>query len=281
MLPTADRRLNTPAERDLQLVQITDPHLFGDPAARLRGVASLPALRAVLHAAREDIAQADLILATGDLVQDDAAGYAHFHDCLAPLGKPVLAIAGNHDIGPALRGALAREPFQVHGHRDIGSWRLVMLDSSVPGRAAGALGTAELERLDARLAEAADRHALVCLHHHPVSLDSRWLDQVALENAEDFFRVIERHPHVRGVVFGHVHQAHDSHRGEVRILGTPSTCAQFMPGSERFQVDPRPPAYRRITLRPNGGLSTRLCWLAGYGAGADVFTATTQNSLRA
>lgn len=270
---------------DALLVQITDTHLFGDSAGRLRGVPTLPALRATLELAREDIAACDAILATGDLVQDDAGGYAHFHDALAPLGKPVLAIAGNHDVKPALNAALAREPFQLHGHHDLARWRLVMLDSAVPGLASGELSAAELERLDATLAESADRHALVCLHHHPVSLDSRWLDQVALVNAAALFEVLARHAHVRGVLFGHVHQAHDSQHGAIRLLGTPSTCAQFMPGTDRFAVDARPPAYRQLLLRANGTIGTRLHWLAGYGAGRDassaVFAATTQNSLRA
>ena len=272
--------MNTHASpSDPQLVQITDPHLFGDPAARLRGVASLPALRATLELAREDLAQADAILLTGDLVQDDAAGYAHVRDAFAPLGRPVYTIAGNHDVKAPLRATLSAPPFLLDGHHDHGAWRIVMLDSSVEGRASGELSAAELSRLEAALAGADGRHVLVCLHHHPVSLDSRWLDQVALQNAADFFAVVDRHPAVRGIVFGHVHQAHDSLRGDVRILGTPSTCAQFLPGSDRFQVDARPPAYRHLQLRANGAISTRLHWLAaGYASG---LTATSQNSLRA
>ena len=101
---------------------------------------------------------------------------------------------------------------------------------------------------------------------------------MALQNSRAFFTVVDRHPAVRGIVFGHVHQAHDGFRGGVRILGTPSTCAQFLPGSDRFQVDPRPPAYRHLVLRANGAIGTRLNWLASYASG---LTATSQNSLRA
>jgi Icc protein len=274
-----DERLKNPLHSDdVQLVHLTDTHLFGDPAGRLRGVASLPALRATLERAREDIAASSAILLTGDLVQDDARGYPHVRDAFAALGRPVLAIAGNHDVKAPLRAALAQQPFQIDGHRDFEGWRVVMLDSSVEGRAAGELPAGELARLELALAEADGRHVLVCLHHHPVSLDSRWLDQVALQNSAAFFEVLDRHACVRGVVFGHVHQAHDSLRGEVRILGTPSTCAQFVPGSDRFQVDPRPPAYRQLVLRANGAISTRLNWLASY---AGSLTATSQNSLRA
>lgn len=277
MIPDFRLKTTNPGE-DLQLVQITDTHLFGDPSARLRGVASLPALRATLELARTDIAQADAILLTGDLVQDDAGGYAHIREAFAPLGRPVLTIAGNHDLKTPLRSALAAAPFQIDGHLDRGAWRIVMLDSAIEGRAAGELAPAELARLEQALAEAGGRHVLVCLHHHPVSLDSRWLDQVALQNSRAFFSVIDRHASVRGILFGHVHQAHDSLRGDVRILGTPSTCAQFLPGSDRFQVDPRPPAYRQLVLRPNGNIGTRLNWLAAY---SGSLTATSQNSLRA
>jgi Icc protein len=268
-----------PRPDDLQLVQITDTHLFGDPAGRLRGVATLPALRATLELARSDIARADAVLLTGDLVQDDAGGYAHVRDCFAPLGRPVLTIAGNHDLKQPLRAALGAAPFEIDGHHDRGAWRIVMLDSSIEGRAAGEITASELARLEQALAGAAGRHVLICLHHHPVALGSRWLDQVALQNAQAFFDVVDRHACVRGIAFGHVHQAHDSLRGQVRILGTPSTCAQFVPGADRFQVDPRPPAYRQLVLRANGNIGTRLNWLASYAAASA--TATSQNSLRA
>ena len=94
----------------LQLVQFTDPHLFGDPAGRLRGVATLPALQATLAAARADIAASDAILATGDLVQDDPGGYARFRAEFGALGRPVLCVPGNHDHVPAMRAALATLP---------------------------------------------------------------------------------------------------------------------------------------------------------------------------
>jgi Icc protein len=243
-------------------------------------VASLPALRATLELAAGDIAQAAAVLLTGDLVQDDAGGYPQVRDSFAALGLPVLVIAGNHDIKQPMRSTLARAPFHIDGHHDLGAWRIVMLDSAVEGRAAGELSTAELTRLETALASAEGRHVLICLHHHPVSLGSQWLDQVSLQNAQAFFAVVDRHPCVRGIAFGHVHQAHDSQRGDVRILGTPSTCAQFLPGSDRFQVDRRPPAYRQLQLRADGTIGTRLNWLgSGYASGS--LTATSQNSLRA
>jgi 3',5'-cyclic-AMP phosphodiesterase len=246
----------------VNLVQITDTHLFGDAAGQLRNVPTLPALQATLAAAAADIQGATAILATGDLVQDDPRGYPQFRRAFADLGKPVLCIPGNHDDAPALAAGLSGAPFQVGGHVDYPGWRVVLLDSSVARRAAGRLSEAELTRLDRVLADAPDRHALIALHHHPVAMHSAWLDSVGLQNADAFFQVLDRHPQVRGVVFGHVHQAYEAVRRGVRILGTPSTCAQFLPGSRDFAVDHLPPAWRTLALHANGQVVTEVAWLS-------------------
>jgi Icc protein len=73
--------------------------------------------------------------------------------------------------------------------------------------------------------------------------------------------VIDAHDNVRGVVWGHVHQASDRSRGPVRLLSTPSTCAQFLPNSEFFALDERPPGLRWIQLFPNGEIQSRIDWI--------------------
>jgi Icc protein len=58
-----------------------------------------------------------------------------------------------------------------------------------------------------------------------------------------------------------VHQNYDALRKGVRLLATPSTCAQFLPNSDDFALDPRPPAYRTLELRADGSLLTEVVWL--------------------
>ena len=255
------KHLNNLTKSTVTLVQLTDQHLFADPARALRGVQTLPALRATLAAAATDIAACDAILATGDLVQDDPGGYAHFRTEFSALGKPVLCIPGNHDDLPAMHAALSAPPFQLGGIHDAGNWRVVMLDSTIPGETGGALSETTLQQLDDALHGAPQRHALVCLHHHPVPMKSRWLDTVGLENPGDFFAVLRRHRQVRAVLFGHVHQALDEMREGLRIIATPSTCSQFTPGSDEFALDDAPPAWRTLALHSDGSLDTNLCWL--------------------
>jgi Icc protein len=247
----------------LRLLQVTDTHLVGDPAGRQRGVVTLEALQAVLRLARTD--SHDVILLTGDVVHDDAEGYDWARRELSALGKPVLCIPGNHDDPAILRDALAGEPFRHCGHHDFLGWRLVMLDSHVPGGAEGLLRASELERLDATLASADERHVLVVLHHHPIDSGSRWLDTVGLVNAREFLEITDRYAMVRGILWGHVHQSHDSLRsnghGSLRMMATPSTCVQFLPKSDDFALDTLPPGFRTLELHPDGRIDSQVRWL--------------------
>ena len=240
---------------------MTDLHLFGAETGLLRGVRTLASAAAALAQARGEDWPPDALLVTGDIVHDDPAGYTHFHRLFATLGIPVLCLPGNHDDPRAMRRALAKPPFVMGGHVDIGRWRIVLLDSVQAGQAGGALSPTRLAALAAALEQAGERHVLVCLHHHPVPLGSRWLDQVALANPEAFFAVIDGHPGVRGILWGHVHQSFDALRNGVRLLATPSTCVQFRPRAERFGLDSLPPAYRTLELRADGSIATELVWV--------------------
>jgi 3',5'-cyclic-AMP phosphodiesterase len=252
----------------VRLTHFTDPHLYGSETESLRGIATLPALTATLTHAQDGDWPPDAVLVTGDIVQDDPAGYAHFRRLFGTLGLPVLCLPGNHDDPAVMQRELARSPFIVGGTFDQGAWRIVLLDSCIPGSASGRLSPQSLAALEAALAAAPDRHCMVCLHHHPVAMDSRWLDRVGLENAAEFLQIIDRHRNVRAIVWGHVHQNYEGLRKGVRMLATPSTCAQFVPHSPDFAVDRLPPAYRTLELRPDGSLLTEVVWVEKRAAGS-------------
>lgn len=244
----------------MRILQITDPHLYGNAGGNLRGVETDSSLRSVLHEALAPDADYAAILVTGDLVQDDPSGYLRFKSILCGVDVPVLCIPGNHDEPDAMRHSLSERPFQYCGTLNIGAWQFIMLDSYDPGHVGGRLSGGELDRLDAALTRN-PAHALVCLHHHPVDTGSRWLDGIGLANREDFWRVIDSHAHVRAVMWGHVHQNYEAERNGVRLIGTPSTCAQFQPNSDRYSIDTSPPAYRALELADDGGIRSELNWV--------------------
>jgi 3',5'-cyclic-AMP phosphodiesterase len=244
----------------MQILQITDPHLYGSATGRLRGVETDSSLHAVLDDALARVPDHAALLVTGDLVQDDKSGYLRFRSIFGNMKKPVLCIPGNHDEPDAMRRELNCAPFQICGRHEIQEWQFIMLDSYDPGHVGGRLTQDELARLDDAL-QSSPKHAMVCLHHHPIVMGSRWLDTVGLAEPDAFWRVIDAHAHVRAVAWGHVHQEFDGRRGDVRLFATPSTGAQFLPKSDRYAVDSRPPAYRRFDLHPDGRIDTEVRWV--------------------
>lgn len=230
----------------------------------MRGVRTDETLRAVLARAMASDDPPDGILATGDLVQDETrGGYERLRDLLAPFERPVYCLPGNHDAPATLREVLSAEPFQVGGEARLGNWALVMLDSHRPGQDAGWLADTELRRLAGILAANRSNHYLICVHHQVLPMGSRWLDGVGLCNDDELLEIIDRSNRVRGVLWGHVHQASDRHRQGVRYLSSPSTCLQFLPNSDDFAVDNRPPGFRWLDLYTNGRIDTRVVWLEG------------------
>lgn len=219
-------------------------------------------LCSVLDHYRESGWSADLAIVTGDLIQDDSAGaYEHFCALLATLGLPVHCVPGNHDVRALMRDALNAPPFHYCESLESRNWLITGIDSCVSGQAGGAVAESEFERLDATIEESSAANVMVCLHHPPVPMGSKWLDSVGLDNGEEFLRRVAASGKVRLAIFGHVHQPYDAVHNGVAIIGTPSTCRQFAPGSEDFAVDENPPAYRRISLHDDGRFAHELIWL--------------------
>ena len=244
----------------MNILHLTDPHLYGRADSQLRGVATDASFRAVLDDAFALVPDYAAMLVTGDLVQDDGGGYLRFRSILAEVHGPVLCVPGNHDIPEIMTRELALAPFQVCGTRKLDGWQFVMLDSFDPGHVGGRLSDAELARLDETLRNS-DEHAMLCLHHHPVPMGSRWLDGIGLANADEFWAVVEAHAHVKAVVWGHVHQVYEGERRGVRLFATPSTGAQFRPASDGYAVDRRPPAFRTFQLHADGRIDSCVHWV--------------------
>lgn len=244
-------------DRPLRVIQITDTHLVADSSAVSWGHDNQAKLDAVLSRAQSRHFPADALLATGDLVHDESeAGYRRLARQLASLGAPVYALPGNHDSPERLARIFHRAGLAAGGHHVLGPWTMSLLDSHIPGSNAGRVDPEALTELDRHLAGQGDRPALIWLHHNPVPVGSRWLDTMQLENAEALFEVVDKHPQVRAVLWGHVHQHFDDRRGHVRLLATPATTRQFLPGSDEFALDSVPPGYRWLDLFPDGTIET-------------------------
>jgi len=250
----------------IRLLQVTDPHLFGDESRSIYGVNTALSFRRVLEQALPSGSPLpDAILATGDIADDHSEeAYANFKRALSSYDVPVYCIPGNHDDPALMHRMLNSGRLQTCGSATFGAWGAVFIDTHLPRSPAGLLSDAELARLERELKRFAGRPTLVCLHHPAVDVGSKWLDGVGLRNAAAVREIIGRHPDVRVMLAGHVHQAFDRGLEGVRMLTTPSTCAQFTPGLASCLMDMRPPGYRWLHLLPDGGVETDVAWLRDW-----------------
>jgi Icc protein len=158
---------------------------------------------------------------------------------------------------------LVRHGLHVERVLSIGAWFIHLLPTSLAGREVGRAQAAELEALDATLRANRDKHALICLHHHPVPVGGPWGADAGIENPDELFQVTDGHANVRGLLWGHVHKGFESERAGVRLLASPSTSFDVVPDAKGFpSVGPAKPGYRRLALHEDGTIESEVRWVA-------------------
>ena len=244
-----------------RIVQITDPHLFKDINGELLGINTQASFSQVLSEIQQQQYDYDLVLATGDLVQDNSdEGYLRFRqDVKALNNKMVFWIPGNHDFQPKMFEILKEDSVSAKKHILLGDkWQILLLDSQVQGVPHGQLEAEELDWLKLKLQEYPERYSLVVLHHHLLSTGSVWLDQHNLRNANELAEVLAPFKNVKALLYGHIHQQVDSEWLGYQVMATPSTCIQFKADSNTFALDVVQPGWREIDLYADGHIETRV-----------------------
>ncbi|MGA7933837.1 MAG: 3',5'-cyclic-AMP phosphodiesterase [Kovacikia sp.] len=237
----------------LRVVQITDIHLFADSNQRLLGLPTTESFQVVLNQIAALDPRADLLLLTGDLSQDgEPESYKLLQSLLNPLGIPTYWLPGNHDCLSAMEPILTCPVISPQKSFRLGGWHFLLLNSQVPGCVHGCLSANSLEWLEQELGTLAKCPTIVGLHHPPFIIGSNWLDGSTLQNSQDLFAVLDRHPQVQLVLFGHIHQEYSHQRQGIQYLGTPSTCIQFEPHSSDFALAQERPGFRLLHLYPDG-----------------------------
>ncbi|MEA1889609.1 MAG: 3',5'-cyclic-AMP phosphodiesterase [Pseudomonadota bacterium] len=247
---------------DVKFLQISDSHLFKNRGNKLIGVDTDASLSAVVTLACKEKNVAG-VLATGDLSQDGSMeSYQQFANSVQSLGAPVYWVPGNHD-DPGYFHQPGKFPLSRRSIIEAGNWRILLLDSVVPGDESGHLSSSELDYIAKHVFDG-ERHTLLVMHHQPIPCGSSWLDSMILDNADDFLRLIEKKDSIRAVVNGHIHQARQQTVADILFISTPSTCFQFTPDTDEFSLDTRLPGYRRLILRHDGTIETEVVRLKSF-----------------
>jgi Icc protein len=195
-----------------RVAQLTDTHIVREGSAYL-GIDTSRYLSDALEAVSALEPLPDYIVVTGDLVNSGGtAQYERFHEIMSHARLPYFVIPGNHDDRATMRATLAPETYgrvaetKLHFTIDGFAIRFIGLDCNRPRPWPGALAdAATLEWLDAVLAQSPGRPTIVAVHQPPFKTGLHYLDVAGFIGRSRLRRVVDRHPHVRAVISGHIH----------------------------------------------------------------------------
>lgn len=254
----------------VNILQLTDPHLYYDRNKGTAGINNHKSFMACLNQALNESIRCDLILLTGDLVNEVKPEiYDRIYKILSDTGIAFACIAGNHDVTDELGADLPFDQRHFIAHQPdkrllsrhcilANNWKILLIDSSVPGKIYGRVNDKNLNWLHQNLCTN-HNPVIITMHHHVLPMNSSWIDQHITKDADSFWRLVEQYPTIKGVVSGHVHQHYMCQRAGVYVYTTPSTCYQFMPNKDNFTLDTQAnPGYRWLMLYENGTLDSHV-----------------------
>jgi len=235
----------------LLVAHLTDLHLDGTELTRSR-------LRRVATEIAAATAPVDLIIVTGDIIEDSAFSgntvamcdeYRFAHDLLAPMAS-VAYCPGNSD-GEAFSMFMS-EVFpgdEGTNHRvEANGVTFLMLDSRVPGDYVGHLTEETIAWLKTSLADASGP-AVIGMHHPPVAIGHAAFDRLGLGNPEALDAVLAQSSNVVAILCGHIHMALTTAFTAVPVVIAPGVHSLghhpwTMPERPKALIDPSaPPAF--------------------------------------
>ena len=190
---------------------VTDTHLTagGTMHEVLRPAATYSAALTALEGGGIPL---DALVHTGDVAdagEPDAylAVRSVTEETTVRTGWPVMWAPGNHDVREAMaEHLLGRAPSSepLDSVTEVRGLRLVVLDTSIPGRVEGGLDDGQLDRLRAMLAEPAEHGTVLAMHHPPVPVEVTGLQRLHL-TGQDALAAAIAGTDVRAVLAGHLH----------------------------------------------------------------------------
>ncbi len=216
------------------LVQITDTHIL-PPGELLYGdMDTATHLREVVGQINRMRPKPDMVLITGDLVENsDEASYQHFIDLIKPLEIPAYVIPGNHDNPQMMLEVFADTPYfpasddTFQYEIEIPSFRILALNSYSDGNELPELDDQRLSWLQNQLSRS-DKPVLIAIHHPPMTTGIEFIDMGGSEWFQGFKSVLAGHPQVKLVICGHCHADLCGRIGQVPVHMASATSHQLI-----------------------------------------------------
>ena len=245
----------------VRFAHFSDTHIGPKHYDQLYETLTAPRLERLVDHFNSMSAELDFIVHTGDLVRDpDAASYALAAELLGRLERPLYLCNGNHDDASLMQAAFPR-PGNLLSTEDryaytfaVKGERFVVLDARGPDEIDphGRLDEQQLEALKTLLQQ--EKSSTTIFVHFPaLTLDCDWVDRLMLiENGDQLHRLLKLNAtNLRGVFFGHVHQATQTWQDGVLYVSSASSFCQFRnhPGDEQMFPAHSPHAfYNLVTI---------------------------------
>ena len=245
------------------ILQISDTHLFGDKNRKINGSNSYHNLKNVIHHVVSLEKTPDLIIVSGDLSQDCTfESYQHLANLLNRCGIKYYFCPGNHDDVDIINKVFDMnwKKDKVDYSFDLNGWSINVIDTSVYPDVGGELSDEQLKNLEKSLNQNKSKPTIVFMHHHPISINSKWLDNYILKNPEKFINIVKSNPQVKAVLFGHIHQVFEKSIDGTFYGSAPASCYQVVPKTETFTIEKLTAGYRLIEL-DGDKFSSKVIWV--------------------
>ncbi|MBU7016513.1 MAG: metallophosphoesterase [Theionarchaea archaeon] len=151
----------------------------------------------------------DLVVHTGDITDSGLRrAYEHSREVIQAIKKPLIVIPGNHD-SRNVGYELFEEYFgNLNGVYEGEDYILIYVDSSIPDRNEGRVGSSKFEWLKAQLMKySAKKLKIVAVHHHLIPVPKAGTERNVLFNAGDLLDLFQKYD-VDLVLSGHRHYPH-------------------------------------------------------------------------
>jgi 3',5'-cyclic AMP phosphodiesterase CpdA len=245
------------------IAQLSDTHI--KPSGRLayKRVDTSLMLSAAIDHLRQLPQTPDLIVITGDLVDEGSIEeYKILRQFLTDLPAPYLLIPGNHDDRDNMRAVFEDHPWitetgfwQYSATSDNWPVRIIGLDSVNTGHSSGLLCQSRLNWFEDALMKKPDVPTLVMIHHPPFKTGIGHMDDIGLDGQKEFANILSRHPQIQLVICGHLHRNIRATVGGRAVMTSPSTA-------HTVQLDIAEDAAAMYRMEPPGYL---LHWWNGDG----------------
>lgn len=242
----------------MKFIHVTDTHLV-PPGERLYELDPAERLRLCIADINRNHPDAALAIFTGDLCHRGEAGaYRVLRECLSELRLPCHLLLGNHDDRANFQATFPEAPRDENGFVqftvETEAGLFVCTDTNEPRVSWGVLCEKRLAWLQRTLDAAGDRPVYLFQHHPPFPVKLKRMDEIALQQPENFARVVAGRPNIRHFFFGHLHRPIGGSWRGIPITTMRATSHQValdfvtagkVPGSHE------PPAYAVVFAEPD------------------------------